>query len=59
MGILEEMASNVGSERLLLGTDNVDASRCIAMVRGAQIGEGDRAQILGGTAMSLLGIGKD
>ncbi|HUW13540.1 MAG TPA: hypothetical protein VM537_27705 [Anaerolineae bacterium] len=53
------MASNVGSERLLLGTDNVDASRCIAMVRGAQIGEGDRAQILGGTAMSLLGIGKD
>lgn len=56
MGIVEEMVSDVGADHLVLGTDNVDVSRCIGMVRGAQISEQERAQILGGTAQYLLGL---
>jgi predicted TIM-barrel fold metal-dependent hydrolase len=56
MGIVEEMAADVGADHLVLGTDNVDASRCIGMVQGAQISEWERAQILGGTAQSLLSL---
>lgn len=58
MGIVEEMVADVGAHHLVLGTDNVDASRCIGMVRGAQISEGERAQILGGTAQYLLSLRK-
>jgi hypothetical protein len=56
MGIVEEMVADVGADHLVLGTDNVDASRCIGMVRGAQINEQERAQILGGTAQYLLSL---
>ena len=56
MGIVEEMVADIGADRLVLGTDNVDASFCIGMVRGAQISEHERAQILGGTAQYLLDL---
>ncbi len=58
MGILEEMVADVGADRLAFGTDNVDASCCQGMVHGAQIGEQERAQILGGTAQHLLSLRK-
>jgi predicted TIM-barrel fold metal-dependent hydrolase len=58
MGIVEEMVADVGADHMVLGTDNVDASRCIGMVRGAQIGEQERAQILAGTAQYLLSLRK-
>jgi hypothetical protein len=41
-----------------LGTDNVDASRCLGMVHGARISEQERGQILGGTAQHLLSLKK-
>ncbi len=58
MGIVEEMVADVGVHHLVLGTDNVDASCCIGMVRGAQISKQERAQILGGTAQQLLSLRK-
>jgi predicted TIM-barrel fold metal-dependent hydrolase len=56
MGIVEEMVSDVGADRLVLGSDNVDLSYCLGMVEGAQISEQERAQILGGTAQRLLSL---
>ncbi len=56
MGIVEEMVADIGADRLVLGTDNVDASICVGLVRGAQISEQDRSQILGGTAQHLLSL---
>jgi hypothetical protein len=58
MGIIEEMVADVGANRLVLGTDNVDASRCLGMVHGARISEQERGQILGGTAQHLLSLKK-
>jgi len=56
MEIVEEMVAAVGADHMVLGTDNVDVSICLGMVRGAQISEQERAQILGGTAQYLLSL---
>ena len=56
MGIVEEMVSDVGADRLVLGSDNVDLSYCLGVVQGAQISEQERTQILGGTAQRLLSL---
>lgn len=56
MGIVEEMVADVGADRVYLGTDNNDARLTLGMVRGAQISEQERAQILGGTAQHLLSL---
>jgi len=56
MGIVEEMVADVGADHLVLGTDNVDASRCIGMVQGAQLSDRERCQILEGTAQYLLSL---
>lgn len=56
MGIVEEMVADVGADHLVLGSDNVDVSYCVGVVRGAQISEEERARILCGTAQYLLGL---
>lgn len=58
MGIIEEMVADIGAERLVYGTDNVDASFYIGMIEGAQISEAEREQIFSGTAQHLLGLQK-
>jgi len=54
MGIIEEMVAEVGADHLVFGTDNVDASFCIGLVKGAQISEQEQRQIFAGTARHLL-----
>jgi predicted TIM-barrel fold metal-dependent hydrolase len=54
MGIIEDMVDDVGAHRLVFGTDNVDVSRCAAMIRAAQISDAEKSQIFAGTALGLL-----
>jgi predicted TIM-barrel fold metal-dependent hydrolase len=58
MGIIEEMVADIGADRLVYGTDNVDASFYIGMVRGARIIETEREMIFSGTAQRLLDMRK-
>jgi predicted TIM-barrel fold metal-dependent hydrolase len=58
MGIIEEMVADIGADRLVYGTDNVDASFFVGMVNGARITDAERDQIFCGTAQRLLGIRK-
>jgi predicted TIM-barrel fold metal-dependent hydrolase len=58
MGIIEEMVADIGADRLVYGTDNVDASFYIGMVRGASITEVEREMIFSGTAQRLLDMRK-
>jgi hypothetical protein len=58
MGIIEEMVADVGAERLVYGTDNVDASFYIGIVQGAQISDAERDMIFCATAEHLLNLRK-
>lgn len=58
MGIIEEMVEDIGADRLVYGTDNVDASFYIGMVKGAQISDEEREMIFCGTAQHLLSMRK-
>jgi len=56
MDSVETLVRNVGVERVLFGTDNMNVHYCLGKVCGAQLSEGEREKILSGNARALFGI---
>jgi len=57
IGRVEAFVDLVGAQRVVYGTDNpfLEPSHCLAQVRAAEISEPERALILGGNILRLLG----
>lgn len=57
-GMIEHAVAEIGAERILFGSDMplLDPHTQVAKVRGAEISEEDKAKILGGNLVRLLGL---
>ncbi len=57
-GMLEYAVTEIGAERILFGSDMplLDPHTQLAKVRGAEISDEDKAKILGGNLVRLLGL---